>query len=110
MSIGCLSFLKVICFKKKHSKKEENPLKAEGLTKVKEKDAENSVEEKKKTKPETITYHPTDWRFLSLVGSSNVSESDSGGSYAGASSSPMTNDFNKVKTFDLREVAKATAK
>ncbi|WZZ16058.1 uncharacterized protein LOC117127789 [Brassica rapa] len=109
MSIGCLYCFKVICFMKKHIKKEDiKPLKAEGLTKVGEKDANNSVEKKK---PETCK-EPV-YRLIecsSRVGSSNMEEYESEGFYVGVSSSPMTNDFNKVKTFDFREVAKATAK
>ncbi|KAL0735304.1 hypothetical protein Bca4012_011514 [Brassica carinata] len=106
MSTGYVSFFKVMCFMKKQRKKEDKALKAEGLTKVGEKDAQNSVGEKKK-KPETIIYNPPDW--CSRV-SSKLIEYDSGVSNAGASSSPMTNEFNKGKTFDFREVAKGTAK
>ncbi|CAN6968639.1 unnamed protein product [Brassica oleracea var. botrytis] len=99
------------CFKvmKKESKKEDKPLKAEGLTKVGEKDAKNSVDDKKK--PETCK-EPV-YRLIECsthVGSSNMEEYESEGFYVGVSPSPMTNDFNKVKTFDFREVAKATAK
>ncbi|CAN6863312.1 unnamed protein product [Brassica oleracea] len=72
MSIGCLYCFKVM---KKHSnKKEDKPLKAQGLTKVGEKDAKNSVDEKKK--PET--YKKPVYRLpeycSSHVGSSNMEE------------------------------------
>ncbi|WZZ21802.1 LOW QUALITY PROTEIN: hypothetical protein YC2023_123189 [Brassica napus] len=107
MSIGCLYCFKVICFMKKHIKKEDiKPLKAEGLTKVGEKDANNSVEKKKPDMQGTCVPPYK----ISRVGSSNMEEYESEGFYVGVSSSPVTNDFNKVKTFDFREVAKATAK
>ncbi|KAG5376445.1 hypothetical protein IGI04_041041 [Brassica rapa subsp. trilocularis] len=38
----------------------------------------------------------------SRVGSSNMEEYESEGFYVGVSSSPVTNDFNKVKTFDFQ--------
>ncbi|KAG2274498.1 hypothetical protein Bca52824_057053 [Brassica carinata] len=60
----------------------------------------NSVDEKKK--PET--YKKPVYRLPEYC------SSHSEGFYVGVSPSPMTNDFNKVKTFDFREVAKATAK
>ncbi|CAH8386036.1 unnamed protein product [Eruca vesicaria subsp. sativa] len=104
MFTGCLRFFKVMFFMKKQSKKEDKPLKADGLTKVGEKDAENSVGVKRRRRSKR---HPTDWACAQC---SNVIEHYPGGSYEGASSSPMTNEFNKVKTFDFREVAKATSK
>ncbi|KAJ4883661.1 hypothetical protein Rs2_33754 [Raphanus sativus] len=102
MSIGCL-----YCFMNKHSKKEDKPLKAEGLTKVGEKDAKSNAEKKKSETCKEPVYRLIE--CSSSVGS-NMEEYESEGFYVGVSSSPMTNDFNRVKTFDFREVAKATAK
>ncbi|CAL9231171.1 unnamed protein product [Arabidopsis halleri] len=102
MSIGCLSCLKAICSRKNQIKKEGKPLKAERL-------------------PEPVGVISTNenihkFNFGQQCG--RVGSNDDVGSgkvfgrkdYLGVFSSPMNNDFNKVKTFDLREVSKAAAK
>ncbi|AED93037.1 unnamed protein product [Arabidopsis thaliana] len=139
MSTGCLSCFKVMCFKKKQSKKEAKPVKTEILPEpVGEKeDVERKegiqakplrteglpepVEKKKKDvkysackkMPEKCMFKPKP-EWISHVGSNDVGPKVGdfyGDHYAETddSSSSMTNEFNKVKTFDIRGVKLATS-
>ncbi|CAL9231172.1 unnamed protein product [Arabidopsis halleri] len=140
MSTGCLSCFKVMCFKKKQNKKEDKPVKTERLPEpVGEKeDVEKKegiqdkplkaerlpepVEKRKKDvkygackkMPEKCMFKPiSEW--ISHVGSSDIGPNVYdlyGDQYAetDVSSSSMNNEFNKVKTFDIRGVKVATAK
>ncbi|ESQ42212.1 hypothetical protein EUTSA_v10015057mg [Eutrema salsugineum] len=113
MSKGCLSCFKAMCLRKKQSKKVDKPLKAERLPEpVEEKeDVENGADKKMpiKDSPSGPAYfRPV---YSSDVGSNDfVYQSYGGKIHGGVSSSPVRNDFHKVKTFDLRGVSKAAAK
>ncbi|CAH8271874.1 unnamed protein product [Arabidopsis lyrata] len=133
MSRGCLSCFKVMCFEKKQNKKEDKPVKTERLPEpVEEKEGiqdkplkaerlPEPVEKKKKDvkygackkmpeecmfkpKPEWIKYSSSDIgpNVYDLYGD-QYAETD-------VSSTSMNNEFNKVKTFDIRGVKVATAK
>lgn len=115
MSLGCLSCFKV---KKKQSKKEIKPLKAERLPEpVGEKeDVEIGADKKIPINEEWSEWIRQD---LSRVGSNYVGSDRMSGPKvddllgkldAGVSSSSMNNDFHKVKTFDLRGVTEAATK
>uniref|UniRef100_A0A1J3IVI0 Uncharacterized protein n=1 Tax=Noccaea caerulescens TaxID=107243 RepID=A0A1J3IVI0_NOCCA len=96
---GCLS-----CFRKKQSKKEGKPVKAEDVVEpvaVKDDDEEESPEKKTNiirpfgfVEPEHLSTHVSSFKkFREDV-----------------SSSSRKNDFNKVKTFDLRGATKTKDK
>ncbi|KAG7551531.1 hypothetical protein ISN45_Aa06g021980 [Arabidopsis thaliana x Arabidopsis arenosa] len=115
MSTGCLSCFKVMCFKKKQSKKEDKPVKTERLPEPAEKkeDVETNAEKKKPFRELCMAPAPA----YSYAGSNNsgfeqnFGPIDYGEVLLGSiSSSSMNNEFNKVKTFDIRGVTDATAK
>ncbi|KAG7603092.1 hypothetical protein AtNW77_Chr5g0106451 [Arabidopsis thaliana] len=137
MSTGCLSCFKVMCFKKKQSKKEAKlvkteilrepvgekedverkesiqakPLKREGLPEPVEKKKKDVKYSACKKMPEKCMFNPKP-EWISHVGSNGPKVGDYyGDHYAETddSSSSMTNEFNKVKTFDIRGVKLATS-
>lgn len=135
MSTGCLSCFKVMCFKKKQNKKEDNPVKTERLpepvgekedVEKKEGIQDKPLRAKAERLPERVKYSacnkmPEKWMFkpkpewISHVGSSDIGPNVYdlyGDQYAetDVSSTSMNNEFNKVKTFDIRGVKLATAK
>ncbi|CAN6849038.1 unnamed protein product, partial [Brassica oleracea var. botrytis] len=92
MSKGCLSCFNIIRFRKKHSKKQHKSVKAKDVVEpvVLKHDEEktNTVWTSGYIQPE---YLSTNSGFYGKLGE-------------GDSSSSLKNDFNKVKTFDLRGV------
>ncbi|EOA12036.1 hypothetical protein CARUB_v10008019mg [Capsella rubella] len=137
MSTGCLTCFKVMCFKKKQSKKEDEPVKAEILPEpFGEKDKNEGEPLKTERLPEPVAKKNKDVKYSSCKkmpeecmfkpkpeyeGASHVSTNYLGPQvndfyedhhYAetDVSSSPMNNEFNKVKTFDIRGVTETAAK
>ncbi|CAA7061080.1 unnamed protein product [Microthlaspi erraticum] len=107
MSTGCLTCFKVMRLWKKQSKKEDKPLKAERLPeKFVEEEDENGADKKTPTINEPWIFTP-----CSRVDSNDPNWQEySDKLHAGVSSSSLSNDFHKVKTFDLRGVTKTVAK
>lgn len=103
MSKGCPSCLNIICLRKKQSKKQQKPGKTEDVVEpVGVRDDEEQSLEKKTNITGTMGYFRPEYmssydNFYGKLGE-------------GDSSSSLKNDFNKVKTFDLRGVAKTEKK
>ncbi|KAF8098904.1 hypothetical protein N665_0256s0034 [Sinapis alba] len=96
MSKGCtLSCFNIICFRKKHCKKQHKSVKAEDVVEpVVLKDDEEESPNKKTNIIGTLEY--TEYCSSNAGFYGKLGEGDS--------SSSLKNDFNKVKTFDLRGV------
>ncbi|CAG7892095.1 hypothetical protein BRARA_B00975 [Brassica rapa] len=97
MSTGCLSCFNIICFRKKHGNKQHKSVKAEDVVEpvVLEDDEEESPDKKTNT-VWTSGYIEPDYLSTNSGFYGKLGEGDS--------SSSLKNDFNKVKTFDLRGV------
>ncbi|ESQ42214.1 hypothetical protein EUTSA_v10015096mg [Eutrema salsugineum] len=103
MSKGCLSYFNIICFRKKQNKKQQKPVKAEDVVEpVALKDDEEESPEKKMIITGTFGYIEPEYLSTNAFSQGKLEEGDS--------ASPLKNDFNKVKTFDLRGGTKTKEK
>ncbi|XP_010454520.1 PREDICTED: uncharacterized protein LOC104736264 [Camelina sativa] len=106
MSRGCLSCLNIICLTRKKQKKKEqskkqqhNSVKTEDVVKpVGVKDGEEETLDKKTNVMGSRGYRKSEYMYSSYITYGKLGEGDS--------SSSLKNDFNKVKSFDLRGVTK----
>ncbi|XP_010493345.1 PREDICTED: uncharacterized protein LOC104770595 [Camelina sativa] len=102
MSRGCLiSCLNIICLmRKKQSKKQQhNPVKTEDVVEpVGVKDAEEEALDRKTNVMGSPGYRKSEYMYISDIIYEKLGEGDS--------SLSLKNDFNKVKSFDLRGVTK----
>ncbi|EOA19324.1 hypothetical protein CARUB_v10003337mg [Capsella rubella] len=102
MSRGCLSCLNIIFLRKKEQSKKQqhNPVKTEDVVVepvgVKYDDEESSG--KKNDVMGSPGYRKSEYMYISDIVYGKLGEGDS--------SSSLRNDFNKVKSFDLRGVTK----
>lgn len=105
MSKGCLSCLNITCFRKKQSKKQHTPVKAEDVVEpVALEDDEEEIPYKNTNIIGTFGYIQPEYV------STNAGFDFGKQSGKGDSSSSLKNDFNKVKTFDLRGVTNTKEK
>ncbi|KAG7556105.1 hypothetical protein ISN44_As11g021730 [Arabidopsis suecica] len=104
MPRGCLSCLTIICLRKKEqSKKQHKPVKTEDVVEpVGVRDDEEESLDKKTNITGTMGYFRPEYMSSNDNFYGKFGEDDS--------SSSLKNDFNKVKTFDLRGVAKTEEK
>ncbi|CAH2072159.1 unnamed protein product [Thlaspi arvense] len=100
---GCLSCFNIICFRKKQDREQHKPVKAEDVVEpVALKDDEEESKGKKTNIIRTSGYIEPEHVYTSAGFNGKLEESDS--------SSSLKNEFNKVKTFDLRGVKKTKEK
>ncbi|KFK39902.1 hypothetical protein AALP_AA3G303700 [Arabis alpina] len=100
MSKGCLNFLNIICFWKKQ-RKQPKPVKAEDVVELVAPEFDEDVEPVAPEFDEERIISTGPFRPCSMQ-----VDSDEGKLWVADSSSPLKDDFNKVKTFDIRGVTK----
>ncbi|XP_010421046.1 PREDICTED: uncharacterized protein LOC104706548 [Camelina sativa] len=106
MSKGCLSCLNIICLRRRKQKKKEqskkqqhNHVKIEDVVEpVGVEDGEEETPDKKTNVMGSPGYRKSEYMCTSNIIYGKLGEGDS--------SSSLKNDFNKVKSFDLRGVTK----
>ena len=102
-----------MCFKKKQSKKEDKPVKTERLPEPvgQKEDVESSADKKRPFKELCMgpAYYPHAGCSYSGF-EQNVGPIDYGELLESITSLPINNEFNKVKTYDIRGVTETVAK